>query len=141
MNFTINDVDQVIERTNCTYEEAKKALIEADGVVVDAIILLEKKDSPETFFRNLAEDSQKTAETIGEKIREALEEGNANRLEVRDKDGKKLTSVTLNTGAAIGVLTLVTSTFPLALVSGLVAKYGLGCRFVLIKKDGSEVNL
>ena len=38
MNFTINDVDQVIERTGCSYREAKEALAQANGDVVDAII-------------------------------------------------------------------------------------------------------
>ena len=44
MNFTINDVDQVIERTNCSYKEAKEALEASEGDVVDAIIYLENKD-------------------------------------------------------------------------------------------------
>ncbi|MCR4854942.1 MAG: DUF4342 domain-containing protein [Erysipelotrichaceae bacterium] len=141
MNFTINDVDQVIARTNCTYEEAKEALIEADGVVIDAIIYLENKNRPGSFFRSFMENSERTSETISEKISQAIKEGKANRLEVRDSSGKTLTSVSLNTGAAIGFLTLVTQTAPLALVSALVAKYGLGCRFILIRRDGSEVNL
>ena len=141
MNFTINDVDQVIARTNCSYEEAKNALIEADGVVIDAIILLENKNRPNSFFRSFMEDNGRTAETISEKIKEAVDSGKANRLEVRDKDGKQLTSVSLNTGVAVGFFSLITNTAPLVLVTGLIAKYGLGCSFVLIKKDGSEVEL
>ena len=75
MNFTINDVDQVIARTNCSYEEAKEALLETDGVVIDAIIYLENKNRPGSFFRSFTENSERTSETIVEKIREAIEEG------------------------------------------------------------------
>ena len=60
MNYTIHDVDQVIERTGCSYAQAKEALDYADGVVIDAIIYLENKDrSPfGSFFRSFSEDTE-----------------------------------------------------------------------------------
>lgn len=143
MNFTINDVDQVIERTGCSYKEAKEALMESDGDVVDAIIYLENRDSKSfgSFFRNFSEDTERSADTIMDKIKEAIKEGNATKLEIRDADGKKITSVTLNTGAAIGAVALIANAAPLLLIGGLVARYGLNYRFVIIRSDGSETIL
>ena len=43
MNFSITEVYQVIERTGCSYEEAKEALINADGDVIDSLIYLDNK--------------------------------------------------------------------------------------------------
>ena len=143
MNFTINDVDQVIERTNCTYKEAKEALVAADGDVVDAIIYLENKDRSSfgSFFRSFSQDNERTADSIVEKIKEAIKTGNVTRIEIRDPDGKKLTSVSVNVGAAIGSFALISGNAPLVAISALIAKYGLNYQFVIVRSDGSEIVL
>ena len=143
MNFTINDVDQVIERTNCTYKEAKEALVAANGDVVDAIIYLENKDRSSfgSFFRSFSQDNERTADSIVEKIKEAIKTGNVTRIEIRDPDGKKLTSVSVNVGAAIGSFALISGSAPLVAVSALIAKYGLNYQFVIVRSDGSEIVL
>ena len=142
MNFTINDVDQVIERTNCSYQEAKEALMASDGNVVDAIIYLEKKNSSGfgSFFRSFTEDSERTADTIVSKIKELIKEGNVNKIEIRDPDGRRITSVSVNVGAAIGSFALLVNA-PLVAISSLIAKYGLNYQFVVVKSDGSEIVL
>lgn len=143
MNFSINDVDQVIERTNCSYKEAKEALLHSDGDVVDAIIYLENKDRSSfgSFFRSFSEDSERTADSIVEKIKEAIKLGNVTRIELRDPDGKPITSVSVNVGAAIGSFALLAGAAPLVAISSLIAKYGLNYQFVIIKSDGSETIL
>ena len=42
MAITLEAVDQVINRTNCTYKEAKDALEKTDGDALEAIILIEE---------------------------------------------------------------------------------------------------
>ena len=142
MNFNINDVDQVIERTNCSYQEAKEALLANDGDVLDAIIYLEKKQNSGfgSFFRGFGQDSERTADTIVSKIKELINEGNVNKIEIRDPDGRKITSVSVNVGAAIGSFALLVNA-PLVAISALIAKYGLNYQFVVIKSDGSEIVL
>lgn len=140
MNFTINDVDQVIARTGCSYEEAKLALLDADGNVVDAIIALEKEQG-ENFgkrFEQFVEEGERTTESIMTKIKEMIAEGNVNRIVVRNSEGRQLISVSVNTGVAIGGVALLAGAAPLVVISGLVAKYGLDCQFVVVKADGSE---
>ena len=141
MNFTINDVDQVIERTGCSYAEAKEALIEKDGDVVDAIIYLEDKENGTSFFREIREETDRTAESIAEKLRDAIKAGDVNRIEVRDPDGKRLVSMKVNTGAALGGIALLAGGGPLVIVSALVAKYGLKYDFVIVKNDDSETHV
>ena len=141
MDFTINDVDQVIERTNCSYKEAKEALMETNGDVIDAIIYLDNRDSAGTFFRDFIEDSGRTADSIMETIKEAIRKGDVTRIEVRDRDGKTLTSISVNVGAAVGTFALLAGGAPLIAISALVARFGLEYRFVIVKEDGSETIL
>ena len=142
MNFSITEVDQVIERTGCTYEEAKEALLATDGAVLDAIIYIEDKNK--TIFdrmRDVFSDGGRTADVIVDKIKETIKEGSVNRIAVRDKDGRTITSVPVNAGAAAGVVAIAAGVAPLVLITGLVAKYGLDCKFVIIKADGSEITI
>ena len=140
MNFTINDVDQVIERTNCSYKEAKEALIRCDGDVVDAVIYLEEKNRSGfgSFFRGITEEPERTADSVIEKIKDLIKEGNVNKIEIRDSNGKKVTSVSVNVGAAIGSFALIVNA-PLAAITALIARYGLNYRFVVVKSDGTEI--
>ena len=49
--ITLEKIDQIVERTGVTYEEAKEALQAVDGDVVEAIIYLEK--NKKTMFSNI----------------------------------------------------------------------------------------
>lgn len=141
MNFSINEVDQVIERTNCSYEEAKQALTETNGDVLDAIILLEKKANEPVFgskFKEFVDEGERTADSIINKISEAIKEGSVTKIAIRDKDGKTLTSLSVNSTLAIGGIGLVLGAAPVMVIGALVARYGLNCQFVIIDKDGNE---
>ena len=94
MNFSITEVDQVIARTGCSYQEAKDALVKADGDVVDAIILLESRRSVfgDSRFKGFAEETERTADTVVTRIKEIIEEGNASRFKIRDNYGKDIVS-------------------------------------------------
>ncbi|MBR4421739.1 MAG: DUF4342 domain-containing protein [Erysipelotrichaceae bacterium] len=145
MNFSIHEVDQVIERTQCTYEEAKSALLESDGDVLDAIIILENKKKSGSFksfadFFN-TNNEERTPDTIVEKIKDILSEGNATKFLVRDQHGLQVAAVPLPTGAAIGTLALLTGAAPLVVIASLIAKFGLNYQFVIVKSDGSEIVL
>jgi hypothetical protein len=143
MNFTINDVDQVIERTGCSYREAKDALTQANGDVVDAIIYLENRErsSFNSFFKGVSEETERTTDSIVNTIKAAIKEGNVTKIEVRNADGKKMASVSVNTGVAIGGIALIAGAAPLVVISALVTKFGLNYQFVIVKKDGSEIVL
>ena len=99
---------------------------EASRVIVQRIIQT-------NIFRN--------AETIMEKIKEVIKQGDATKLEVRDNHGKKVAGVSLNGGAAIGALALISNTAPLLIIAGLVTRFGMNYRFAIVRSDGSETIL
>ena len=141
MNFSIQEVDQVIERTGCSYEEAKEALMNADGNVIDALIYLEKKKKSGSRFFGLFEDGERNPDSIMKQIKNAIDQGNVDKIVLRDKDGDTITSVSVNAGAALGTFTLLAGAAPLAVIAGLIAKFGMNCQFVIVRSDGSETVL
>ena len=69
-------------------------------------------------------------DAIIEKIKEAVKQGNANKLVVK-KDEKEILSVPVNIGI-IGVVAL-----PWTFIASVVAAYGFNCKFEVHKDDGS----
>ena len=81
MEIKLEDLDQVRERTGVSYAEAKMALEEADGNVVDAIVALEEKNAKTT------EKNSEVAKEIVEKIKKAFKEGNVTKIQMK-REGK-----------------------------------------------------
>jgi len=125
MDITLDMVDQVRERTGVSYEKAKAVLETTNGSVVDAIIAIERED---------VEDSSE----ITEKIKAAIKKGNVSRIRV-SRGGKEIMNVPVNAGIAGGVLSVMAGPTVVltAAVTGIVAKYGFGCKFEILKSDGS----
>ena len=135
MEITLEMVDQVRERTGCTYEEAKNALEGAKGNVVDAIIAIEKENSIDI-------DVNEKINGLVESIKAAVQKGNANRIRVMRND-EELANVPVNAGIAGGVLGVLAG--PAVLIStaivGAVAKFGFNCRFEIVKEDGTVLEI
>lgn len=131
MEITLEMVDQVRERTGCTYEEAKAALEAANGSVVDAIIAIEKESGVNI-------DVNEKVNALVEKIKAAVQKGNVNRIRVM-RGGEELVNIPVNAGIAGGVLGVLAGPWVLisAAVAGAVAKFGFDCRFELVKEDGT----
>ncbi len=129
MDITLEMVDQVRERTGVSYEEARAALENANGDVVNAIISIEK--SERSGFGASASD-------VIEKIKAAVQKGNVNRIRVL-RGEEELVNIPVNAGIAGGVLGLMAGPSVLisAAVVAAVAKFGFDCRFQIVKEDGS----
>ena len=124
MNITLEMVDQVRERTGASYEKAKDALEKAGGSVVDAIIALERED-------------RETSGELTEKIKRAIKKGDVNRIRI-SKDGKELVNIPVNAGVVGGVLGLMMPGALIATaVASAVAAYGFGCKFEIVRNDGT----
>lgn len=131
MEITLELVDQVRERTGCTYEEAKKALEAAKGDVVDAIIQIEQENGKVIDLNEKFGD-------VTDKVKSAVQKGNVNRIRVLRGD-EELVNIPVNAGIAGGVLGVLAG-WPVVLsaaLAGAVAKYGFNCRFEIVKEDGS----
>ncbi len=133
MEITLEQVDQVRERTGCTYEEAKTALEGANGNVVDAIIAIEKENGV-----GINIDVNEKLNALVEKIKAAVQKGNVNRIRIL-RGEEELANIPVNAGIAGGILGVLAGPAVLisAAVAGVVAKFGFNCRFELVKADGT----
>ena len=130
--------DYLIGTTNSTLQEVCNVYAKAKADAKALVSALES-DGNKCWYseRNMPPDSLH----YWEKIKEAIQFGNVTRIELRDPDGKPITSVSVNVGAAIGSFALLAGAAPLVAISSLIAKYGLNYQFVIIKSDGSEIIL
>lgn len=126
MEITLEMIDAVRERTGVSYAEAKEALENNNGSVVDAIVSLEKKSAGKT-------------EDVLEKIKAFVKEGNVNKIRVK-KDEKVLLTVPVNVGIVGGLIGLAAAPW-WSILAAAAAAYGFDCRFELVKEDGSVTTL
>ena len=137
MDITLEKVDQVRERTGASYKNAKKALEECNGDVLEAIIYLEDK-SVEADCASCGEfnDNAQKTETIEELkvwLKDLINKGNVTRIKV-SKDGKKLVDVPVNAGIAAGVIAIV---IPPILAFVVVAAVVTQVTIEITKADGT----
>ena len=125
MAITIEAIEKVMEETGLDYKEAKSLLLSADGDPDKAIGTV-KQEIPE---------GKGEIDEIIEKIKEKVKEGNVDRIQVSRKD-ETLLSIPVNVGLVGGLVGLAAA--PWAFIAGTVASFGLGCKFEIVKKDGSK---
>ena len=130
MEITLEKIELVKDRTGVTYAEAKQALEEADGSVVDAIIAIEETINAGQKGRGFG----KKGEELFATIKELVKKGNVSRIQVK-KDGELVLNVPVNAGL-VGVVIA-----PLASVVGVVAAFGFKCVIEVIKTDGTIIDV
>ena len=85
----------------------------------------------------MSENNPRTDEIVA-RIKELVKEGNIARIIVM-RGEKTVMNIPLNAGlvgTAIGI-----AAGPWALLTGVIATLGLDCRIILVKKDGTEMEL
>ena len=130
MEITLEKIELVKDRTGVTYAEAKQALEESEGSVVDAIIAIEETINAGQKSRGFG----KKGEALFDCIKELVKKGNVSRIQVK-KDGELVLNVPVNAGI-VGVVIA-----PLASVVGVVAAFGFKCVIEVIKTDGTIIDV
>ncbi len=130
MEITLEKIELVKDRTGVTYAEAKEALEDADGSVVDAIIAIEETINAGQKKRGFG----KKGEALFESIKELVKKGNVSKIQVK-KDGEIVLNVPVNAGI-VGIVIA-----PLASVVGVVAAFGFKCTIEVIKNDGTIIDV
>ncbi|MGL4990860.1 MAG: DUF4342 domain-containing protein [Sarcina sp.] len=136
--ITLEKVDTVIERTFVTYKEAKLALEETDGNVLDAIILIEESKKEDEFNKNTKIEMNKiqkeeSIEEIKSWLMNLIKKGNVSRIKIK-KEEEVLIDLPMNAGIAGTVIGI---TLPPILI-GIVATVAIAKLSVeIIKIDGS----
>ncbi|MCT4565759.1 MAG: DUF4342 domain-containing protein [Maledivibacter sp.] len=129
MDFTLEHVDEVRERTGVSYSEAKEALTETEGDVLEAIIYIESKN--ERKMKNTI--SNKGNEVI-EKLKEIIKKGNVTKILLR-KDEENIMNIPVTAGAIGAII------FPPATVAGILVALATGCTLEIFKDDGEIINI
>jgi len=129
--ITLEQVDQVRERTEVSYEQAKAALIETNGDVVEAIILIESAQESKTSFSEKASSFGDEATKV---IKDILKSGQVNRIVV-EKNESTVMNIPVTVGA-LGALFLTGAT-----VVSLIAALATGCVIKIHKENGEVINV
>lgn len=127
MNITLEQVDQVRERCDVSYQKAKEALEHTEGDVLEAIVYLENGDS-ENKVKEFHDDVIKA-------LKEFVKSGNVNRIVVEQSDGKVLMNIPVTVGV-IGAVLLSS-----AVLVGIIAALATGCVIKVHKESGEVVNV
>lgn len=130
MEITLEKIELVKDRTGVTYAEAKAALEENDGSVVDAIIAIEETINSGEKSRGFG----KKGEILFSRIKEIVKKGNVSKIQVK-KDGEIVLNVPVNAGL-VGVVIA-----PIAAVVAVVAAFGFKCTIEIIKDDGTIIDV
>jgi len=107
--ITIEQIDLIMERANVTYAEAKVALEQTSGDVVEALLLLERDQK--------IKDKSKTSSSPrrGEKITSFIEKLNATSFIMRKKD-----HTFINAPLSVAII-LIACTFYISIVGLILA--------------------
>ncbi|MDO5441981.1 MAG: DUF4342 domain-containing protein [Bacillota bacterium] len=128
MDITLEKIELVKDRTGVSYKEAKDALEQTEGNVVDAIIFIE--DSIDEGSKKA--DSKTSA--IIDAIKATIKKGNASKLIIK-KEGDVVINLPINIGVVGTVL------FPWATVAGAIAALGTKCSIEIIKDNGEIIDI
>lgn len=126
-DITLEKVDIIRERTGVSYGEAKKALEQCDGSLVDALIYIEE-NTP-----NKKTEIYTTADEFMQWMRELINKGNITRIKIK-RDDKVLVDVPVNAGIAAGVIAVIwPPIMGLGILTAVIAKVTVE----ITKADGS----
>ncbi len=129
MEITLEKIELVKDRTGVSYKEAKEALEEAEGSVVDAIIAIEESID----IKAKSKLGEHGADVL-EKIKAAIRKGNVAKIIVRKDD-----NVMLNLPVNVSIIGSVLA--PWAAVAGVIAIFGTKCTIELVKDNGDVVDI
>ena len=130
MEITLEKIELVKDRTGVTYAEAKQALEENDGSVVDAIIDIEETVNAGKKERSFGDRGQ----ALFKKLKELVKKGNVAKIQVKRED-----DIILNVPLNAGILGIAIA--PLASVVAVVAAFGFKCSIEVIKTDGTIIDV
>lgn len=130
MEITLEKIELVKDRTGVTYAEAKKALEEADGSVVDAIIAIEETINAGNKGRAFGEKG----EALFASLKNLVKKGNVAKIQVK-REGDTVLNIPVNVGI-VGVCIA-----PLASVVAMVAAFGFKCVIEVVKTDGTIIDV
>lgn len=130
MEITLEKIELVKDRTAVSYKEAKDALEEAAGSVVDAIISIE-----EDIDRKIESGIEGKGNALVDSIKDIIARSNATRITVRNSED----DILLNIPVTAGVVGAVIS--PMLAIVSSVAAFGTKCIVEIVTDKGNVIDI
>lgn len=130
MEITLEKIELVKDRAGVSYKEAKEALENAGGSVVDAIIGIE-----ETIDQNEGGNVSEKGGILIAKIKELVKKGNVSKIVIKNAQGVELLNVPVNVGIVGAVIA------PWGVIAAAIASFGFKCIIEVIKVDGTVIEV
>ncbi|MEG0641355.1 MAG: DUF4342 domain-containing protein [Clostridium sp.] len=124
MEITLEKIDIIRERLGVSYAEAKDALLQADGDIVEALIYLEEQfhEAKGNVECRIKEEIYTSAEEFKLWFKELVKKGNLSRIKVK-RDNKVMLDIPVNTGIAAGLIACIwTPIILIGIATTVVAK-------------------
>ncbi len=117
---TLDKIDIIRQRMNVSYQQAKQALEESDGDILEALILLEKYGGKKKQEQEKENDYNKfrvKSQELVDKLKEIIKEGNVSKISIKNEE-KTLLEIPVTAGVVSLVL------FPyITILAGLAAMF------------------
>lgn len=129
-NETLQKIDDILKRTDTDYSTAKQALEDANGDVLEAIILIENQ------YKNQqnSQSSSYKGEQILNQLKDILAKGNATKLTVK-KNNETIVNLPITAGLIGAMLA------PFLSAAGITAALLTQCSVEITQADGKVVDL
>lgn len=127
--ITLEMIDQVRERADVSYKEAKEALEATGGDPVEAIILLESRKQ-----KGIGDNFTEMGNEIMDTLKSLVKKGNLTRITL-EKEGKSAVDIPIVAGALGAVF------FTPATVAAIIASLVAGYQLKIVKDDGSIIDI
>lgn len=128
--MNLEQIDDVIKRTNCDYQTAKSALEYAEGDVLEAIIYIENTNKTKTQSSSMSNKG----EQILNQMKDVISKGNATKLTI-----KKNNDVIINVPITAGILGALIAPFLSA--AGITAALLTQCSVEITQADGKVIDI
>ena len=129
MDAYLEKIDLIRERTGVTYKEAKEALDQAGGNVVDALVLLEERTD-----KGWMDSMGVMGNDVIEKLKKIISKGNVTRI-ILKRDGEVMLNIPVTAGA-IGVVLA-----PFVSIVGVSAALASKASIEIVKDNGEVVDI
>lgn len=127
-NENLKKIDDILKRTDTDYSTAKKALEDANGDVLDAIIMIENQNKSNSYTKS------NKGEQIFNQLKDILAKGNATKITI-----KKNNEIIVNLPVTAGIIGAFAAPFLSA--AGITAALLTQCSVEITQADGNVVNL
>jgi len=125
----LKKIDEIVNRTYASYETAKKALEDADGDILEAVILIESKNK--SFNSS---DAKVKGEKILDEIKKVLKKGNVTKITIKKND-----ETILNIPVTAGVVGVMLA--PFLATAGVTLALLTQCSVEILQEDGIIIDV